>query len=766
EDYATVFEYVENGKADAGVVPRSSRPPKGYDLYASPIVFSPIELYFAVPENRNQDILKALDKQLFVTKKDMESVYYLAFHNWLGIGKKPPIPGWLKPVLGFGGGILLLFIAMSAVLKVQVRRKTSRLSEMNDELLSEINERKKVEEALRASEEKYSTIVEKGNDGIFIVQDGIIKYANSKMAEISSYSPEELVGNSAFDIISEEYRKIVIENYKIRLSGNTLVPQKYEINMISKGCSKIPVEVNISLIRYEGRPASMVILRDMTGRREMEKQLRFERKQFMSIFEGIQGEIYVVDPSTYRILFSNKYVKNHRGGDPTGGLCYRELLDLEEPCRVCRYEEIYRKKEKTQTREYYDSIEGRHLLLFDRIIKWPDGRDVLFEFRTDITGLKRAEEARRVSEEKYSTIVENGNDGIIIIQDDLLKFANAKLSEMLGYVLEELIDTSFLKYISEEYRDTVSERHRKRIDKERDLPQRYEISIISSSGEHIPVEINPSYIEHEGRPAVMAILRDITERKKAEQTAKEKYQAEAANRAKSEFLANMSHELRTPLNSVIGFSDILLAQHFGFLNEKQRKYVNNVSKSGKHLLELINDILDLSKVEAGKMELFRDEFSVYELGGEVKDLFTPLSAAKNIDMIYRFSPGLRPVEADKTKIKQVLVNLVSNAIKFTPEGGRVMVDIRAGEGSLLISVIDTGVGINEADQKRIFQPFVQIGKFESKEQPGTGLGLNLARSYVEMHGGKIRVESEPGKGSSFIFTIPLRQKDCDNPTVC
>ncbi|MFA7216092.1 MAG: ATP-binding protein, partial [Bacillota bacterium] len=155
-----------------------------------------------------------------------------------------------------------------------------------------------------------------------------------------------------------------------------------------------------------------------------------------------------------------------------------------------------------------------------------------------------------------------------------------------------------------------------------------------------------------------------------------------------------------------------------------------------------------------------------ELGGEVKDLFTPLSAAKNIDMIYRFSPGLRPVEADKTKIKQVLVNLVSNAIKFTPEGGRVMVDIRAGEGSLLISVIDTGVGINEADQKRIFQPFVQIGKFESKEQPGTGLGLNLARSYVEMHGGKIRVESEPGKGSSFIFTIPLRQKDCDNPAAC
>lgn len=512
KDYATVFEYLGNNKADAGIIPRSIKPAKGNDVYKSSIVFSPIEMCFAVSKNRNQDTLEVLDKHLIATKGDSDSIYYQSYERWLGDEEHfHRIPEWLKSVMGIGGGLLLLFGVMNTVLKTQVRRKTAQVLEMNEELISEINERKKVEEALRNSEEKYSTIVEKGNDGIYIVQNGVIKYANSKMAEIAEYSLEELIGKFSFDFITEEYRDLVIERHNKRINGNRTVPLKYEVDIISGTGRKIPAEVNVSFIHYEGKPAAM------------------------------------------------------------------------------------------------------------------------------------------------------------------------------------------------------------------------------------------------------AIFRDITERKRAEQIANEKYQIEVASRAKSEFLANMSHELRTPLNSVIGFSDVLLAQHFGPLNQKQKKYVSNITKSGRHLLNLINDILDLSKIEAGKMEMYMERFPVCSLVEEVINLFTPLSEEKNLGLDFQLGPDVKIIEADRTKLKQILVNLVGNAVKFTPEGGTVTVDIKIVENNLQFRVNDTGIGISEADQENIFQPFMQIGKFESKEHQGTGLGLNLVKSFVEMHGGKLWLESEPKKGSSFTFTIPLQK---------
>jgi signal transduction histidine kinase len=232
-------------------------------------------------------------------------------------------------------------------------------------------------------------------------------------------------------------------------------------------------------------------------------------------------------------------------------------------------------------------------------------------------------------------------------------------------------------------------------------------------------------------------------------------QIEAANRHKSEFLANMSHELRTPLNAIIGFSEVLLDPALQVSDEERTQFLTDVLSSGKHLLGLINEVLDLAKVEAGKMELQIEPALLQDVIEAVSNTMRSLAVKKSIDLRAEYDEGLAPIPMDGARIKQVLLNLVGNAVKFTPETGKIWVRAAAENGEVQIEVSDTGPGIPPEDQERIFLEFQQVGRDAGKPQ-GTGLGLALAKKFVEMHGGKIWVESEVGKGSTFTFTLPLR----------
>ena len=236
---------------------------------------------------------------------------------------------------------------------------------------------------------------------------------------------------------------------------------------------------------------------------------------------------------------------------------------------------------------------------------------------------------------------------------------------------------------------------------------------------------------------------------------------ETASRHKSEFLANMSHELRTPLNAVIGFSDVLSEQMFGELNAKQLEYLDDIRSSGRHLLALINDILDLSKVEAGRMELVLTHFSLPEAIESGMTMVRERAARQGIELALKVDLQQDVIEADERKIKQVLFNLLSNAVKFTPPGGHVTVTARDDADNVEISVRDSGIGIDKEDQVRIFEAFQQAERGPARAQEGTGLGLGLARRFVELHGGTISVESEPGQGSTFTVRLPTRRSLAD-----
>ena len=230
---------------------------------------------------------------------------------------------------------------------------------------------------------------------------------------------------------------------------------------------------------------------------------------------------------------------------------------------------------------------------------------------------------------------------------------------------------------------------------------------------------------------------------------------ESASRHKSEFLANMSHELRTPLNAILGFSEVLSQRMFGEINDKQAEYLGDILESGQHLLSLINDILDLSKIEAGRMELEPSDFA---LPGAIENtlvLVRERAQRRGIRLTHAFDPHLGTIRADERKVKQVLLNLLSNALKFTPEGGRIDVRAALRDGVAEVSVTDTGIGISPEDQEAVFEEFRQVGT-ASKKVEGTGLGLAISKKFIELHGGKIWVTSQVGTGSTFAFTLPLR----------
>jgi protein-histidine pros-kinase len=284
---------------------------------------------------------------------------------------------------------------------------------------------------------------------------------------------------------------------------------------------------------------------------------------------------------------------------------------------------------------------------------------------------------------------------------------------------------------------------------------------LRKDGSEFPVEISLSPLKTDGGTLVMSAIRDITSRKVIERALQEKnVELERANQAKDRFLASMSHELRTPLNGIIGFAEFLVDGKPGSLNDKQKEYLGDILNSGRHLLHLINDMLDLVKIQAGRVDLALENFSIRDAISEVCTGVHPLAVSKAIELTVTICAGIGFVTLDQQRFKQILYNLLSNALKFTDDHGHVGIDVTPVEGGCFRLVVsDDGIGIRAEDIGRLFTEFEQLETGTARRFGGTGLGLALTRKLVELHGGEIDVESEIGKGSRFGVVLPLAIED-------
>ena len=407
------------------------------------------------------------------------------------------------------------------------------------------------------------------------------------------------------------------------------------------------------------------------------------------------------------------------------------------------------------------------------------------ELVDEITERKRAEEAMRESEEKHRGLVSNVNLGIFrSTPGPTGRFleVNPAMAEITGYSREELLQMNVCDlYMHPGEREAVLEEIASSLGKSSS-----ELRFKKKNGTPIIVSDTKVPIRDSTGKVLYfdGILKDITERKQAEEelqrkseqldTQNEELQSlneellaqqqellektrevEKANRLKSEFLANMSHELRTPLNVIIGFSELMLDKVPGKINKEQRQCLSDISGSSQYLLNLINEVLDLSKIESGKMRLRLADIDLTEVIESLRSAMMPILTPKKQSLEVELEEGLPPVHADKAKVRQVLLNLLSNSTKFTPDGGRLKIEVVREDNRCQVSVIDNGIGIKKEDQERIFEPFSRLANPLIQKKEGTGLGLRIAKQIIEKHGGQIWVESKYGRGSRFTFTLPL-----------
>jgi PAS domain S-box-containing protein len=373
-----------------------------------------------------------------------------------------------------------------------------------------------------------------------------------------------------------------------------------------------------------------------------------------------------------------------------------------------------------------------------------------------LTGTTADHRFQDLLEAAPDAIMEVDNSGVILL-------LNAAAERLFGYRRDELLGRNIDLLVPERARSRHSQ-HRAGYSvhpSTRTMGRGMVLSARRKDGTELPVEISLSPTRSPDGLSVIAIIRDVTERREAEETIRQanillearNQEVERANRLKSEFLASMSHELRTPLHTIIGFTELLKEEQEGPLNEKQHRFLRHVHQDALHLLALINDVLDLSRIEAGRLELHRETFDAQAVIRDAVDAIRPQAEAKEIaaDELLEWPVT---IYGDRVRFREMLNNLLSNAVKFTRAGGRISVEAGDSGGMVRFTVADSGIGIAAEHHEAIFDTFRQVGATTRGVREGTGLGLAIVKRLVEMHGGAIWVESEPGRGSRFHFTLP------------
>lgn len=627
-------------------------------------------------------------------------------------------------------------------------------------LMQEI-ERKQTEESHRESEERYRTAIEHSNDGVAIYREEKYLYVNQKFAEIFGYHcPEELVGKPGAIVVHPDDRKRVIETYRRRQRGET-VPGLYEFKGIRKDGAAIDIEISATATTFRGEPVSLAYLRDISEQRRAKEALKESEERYRQIVEHAPSGIYEVDITTGKFITVNDIMCEYTGytKEEFFSLTPLDLLSKDSIKHFLKRrrkldagekipETVEYKFKRKDGREFWVLLNVRHM--------HKDGIPVRATVVAhDITLLKQTEEALRESEEKYRILVENANEGICIVQDGVIKFPNPFMVAISGYSAEELIKTPFLNFIHPEDRDMVIERYTKRL-KGENVPSTYAFKVISKAGDELWVQMNAVPITWDGRPAVLTFLHDITTQKKLETHLQQAQKLEAVGT----LAGGIAHNFNNLLMSIMGNTSLMLLETKpDDPNYEKLKEIERAAKSGA---TLTNQFLGYAR--KGKYEV--KPINLNPLIEETSNTFG--MTKKEIRVHRELAADLSGIIADQGQIEQILLNIYVNAADAMSEGGDLFLktmnvtdeDIRGkqyepNQGDyVLLTITDTGVGMDKKTKERIFEPF-----FTTKEMGrGTGLGLASVYGIIKAHDGYIDVVSEKGKGTTFNIYFPASDK--------
>jgi PAS domain S-box-containing protein len=532
------------------------------------------------------------------------------------------------------------------------------------------------------------------------------------------------------------------------------------------------------LISITGRPLTgadgalqggVVVFYDITERKRAEEALRRSEERYHLLFDSNPHPVWVYDLQTLAILDVNQSAVRNYGylREEFLSLTIKDIRPSEDVPAVLQ--SAAKVLSDTESAGVWRHRKKDGSLIDVEVTSHPltyGDRNARLVVATDITTRKKAEEALRQSEERFRLLVSEVADYAILMLDPEGRIAswNVGAEQIKGYRSEEIVGQHFSCFYPAEDVERGKPALGLKVAAERGRFEEEGWRVRKDGSQFWANVVINALRDETGRLRGFGkVTRDITERKRTEEfMLRAREEAERSSKFKDQFLSTMSHELRTPLNAVLGFSDLLADERYGPLNDRQQRYVGHIHSGGKHLLKLISDILDLSKIEAGRIELAREDVTVASAFAEVIDGLYPLAEKKSQVLIQQVEPHLH-VRADAMRFKQVLMNLTGNAIKFTPENGRIRMAASQVDNQVRVEVRDNGPGIPLEQQQRIFEAFFRVAQTGNAAE-GTGLGLAITARLVELHGSKLEIESRPGEGSCFYFYLPLIAIGSDRPT--
>ena len=630
-----------------------------------------------------------------------------------------------------------------------------------------------------------AAIVNTSTDGIIGKDiEGYIISWNKAAENIYSYTENEMLGKNISLLAPPGYKKEMISQFK-KLQAGELI-KNYETKCVRKDGVVIDISLTLSPIKDKlGNICGVsAIMHDITEQKKVKQLSEYSE----SIINTVREPLIVLDQNLRVVTVSRSFYDFFKvNPEETVGQLIYDLGNKQWDIPKLRelLEDILPKKvsfDNYEVEHNFSTIGRRIMLLNARQIQRASGKERIILLAIEDITERREIEAGLEKTRKELEVIKKSADEASEFAESVINTVREPLISLDQDLRVVTVSRSFYDFFKVNPEETVGQLIYDLGNKQWDIPKLRELleEILPQkvSFDNYEVEHNFSTIGRRimllnarqiqralGKERIILLaIEDITERREIE-NGLEKAHEELKDLAtelkrtalvKSEFLANMSHELRTPLNSINGFSEVLYDETFGPLNEKQKKYVNNVLTSGKHLLLLINQILDMAKVEAGKMNLVLSSLPMKSLLNEISLLVADMVSKKKIEMLLEIAEDLPNIEADELKVKEIMYNLISNAVKFTPESGKIGMRAKKADSEIEIMVWDTGVGIAPENMKKIFEGFFRVDTPYSRVTEGTGLGLPLSKKLVELHGGKLTVESEGlNKGTSIKFTLPI-----------